>query len=167
MSKRISKHVTWGGHVGENISYKADGGEDTVIRFLIDDGHSTRGHRDNIFNAEYSVMGAGVHDHPTWRNCVVVDYAGSVTPLDDKSTIPKAPKSSKISHEKPKHSTEETKTVSTSSTSHEEPKDYRKKSVHTKTSKKGGKCTVTTTTKYEFKDGSSQTFTETKITTIS
>ena len=48
-----------------------------------------------------------------------------------------------------------------SSSSDDEPSGYTHKSVETTTKTCGKKTTKTTTTTYKFKDGSSQTFTET------
>lgn len=79
LSTRVERYSTSSGYCGENISYRAGSGMETVLRLVVDDGVKSRGHRDNIFNDNFKLMGVGLHSHPTWDNCVVLDYAGGIT----------------------------------------------------------------------------------------
>ncbi|CAI2368827.1 unnamed protein product [Moneuplotes crassus] len=79
VSERMARYCKPSGMKGENISYKAGDGKETVLRLVVDDGVSSRGHRDNVFETRYNYMGVGFHDHPTWDNCVVLDYAGGIS----------------------------------------------------------------------------------------
>eukprot|EP00343_Euplotes_focardii_P008006 CAMPEP_0205819176 /NCGR_PEP_ID=MMETSP0206-20130828/1437_1 /ASSEMBLY_ACC=CAM_ASM_000279 /TAXON_ID=36767 /ORGANISM="Euplotes focardii, Strain TN1" /LENGTH=326 /DNA_ID=CAMNT_0053112443 /DNA_START=77 /DNA_END=1057 /DNA_ORIENTATION=- len=79
LSDRIERYCNWGGSIGENISYRAGKAQDVVLRLVVDDGVPGRGHRDNMFNDSFTLVGVGVYDHPTWDNCVVMDYAGSIS----------------------------------------------------------------------------------------
>ena len=86
VTERVNRHSDYASYIGENISYRAGGGEETVIRLVVDDGVPTRGHRDNVFNGDFNYLGLGVHDHPTWDNCVVLDYAQEIKPLGKSSS---------------------------------------------------------------------------------
>ena len=41
---------------------------------MIDDGVPSRGHRTNIFLADYKMMGAYSGDHKAYETCTVVNY---------------------------------------------------------------------------------------------
>lgn len=43
---------------------------------VVDDGVPNRGHRHNIFNPSYKIVGIGAYYHSEYRICVVLDYAG-------------------------------------------------------------------------------------------
>ena len=103
MSDRLERYGTWGGRGAENISFHVDTGEETVVRLIIDDGVPSRGHRTNIFIKDIKLMGVGLYDHPTWKNCAVIDYVGSFTSHDDQ------PNDSEISYGKFKTASEENK----------------------------------------------------------
>ena len=57
---RVARYGQWSGTIAENISYGAYGESDArriVLSLVIDDGVASRGHRDNILNAAFSVIG--------------------------------------------------------------------------------------------------------------
>lgn len=73
---RIEKYGTYK-TAGENISYGATSGRDIVVQLLIDDGVSSRGHRKNIMNKDFSSTGVGyTHKHKTYGSVCVITYAG-------------------------------------------------------------------------------------------
>ena len=76
MSDRIEKCGMWESTIGENIAYGTDKGQDIVLQLIVDDGVSSRGHRDNIFNTAYLLMGSGSSKHTNLRSLTVIDYAG-------------------------------------------------------------------------------------------
>jgi uncharacterized protein YkwD len=78
-SDRVGRYAEWGVALGENISYGTGDATATVMRLLIDDGVETRGHRKNLFNDKFLYIGVGLHSHKTYKNLVVIDYAGEIT----------------------------------------------------------------------------------------
>ena len=73
---RIEKYGTYK-TAGENISYGAMSGRDIVVQLLIDDGVSSRGHRKNIMNKDFSSSGVGyTNKHKTYGSVCVITYAG-------------------------------------------------------------------------------------------
>ncbi|MBR4599524.1 MAG: CAP domain-containing protein [Treponema sp.] len=73
---RIEKYGTYK-TAGENISYGAMSGRDIVVQLLIDDGVSSRGHRKNIMNKDFSSTGVGyTKKHKAYGSVCVITYAG-------------------------------------------------------------------------------------------
>jgi hypothetical protein len=75
MGQRIDRYGKWGGGAGENISYGYNLGRDIVIQLLIDDGVSSRGHRNNILNGKFKYAGAAIGNHSEYTFMCVIDYA--------------------------------------------------------------------------------------------
>eukprot|EP00756_Hemistasia_phaeocysticola_P010539 Hpha_TRINITY_DN15025_c0_g3::TRINITY_DN15025_c0_g3_i1::g.123223::m.123223 len=71
--KRIAKYGVSMGW-GENIQYgKPACGMDIVKQLIIDDGVPSRGHRKNIFKADFTCIGVGVGSHSKYQDmCVQV-----------------------------------------------------------------------------------------------
>jgi len=74
---RMSRYGTWGSYAAENISYGNNEGIDIVMQLFIDDGVSSRGHRNNLFSTRATVTGnhSGSHDRYGFMTCIT--YAGS------------------------------------------------------------------------------------------
>ena len=73
---RIKKYGTFK-TAGENIDYGAKSGRDIVVQLLIDDGVSSRGHRKNIMNKDFSSTGVGyTKKHKAYGSVCVITYAG-------------------------------------------------------------------------------------------
>lgn len=73
---RIEKYGTYR-TAGENISYASKSGREIVVQLLIDDGVSSRGHRKNIMNKDFSSTGVGfTKKHKTYGAVCVITYAG-------------------------------------------------------------------------------------------
>ncbi|MBR4374040.1 MAG: CAP domain-containing protein [Treponema sp.] len=76
---RIGKYGTYR-TAGENISYGATSGRDIVVQLLVDDGVSSRGHRKNIMNKDFSATGVGyTKKHKTYGSVCVITFAGGYT----------------------------------------------------------------------------------------
>lgn len=76
---RVARYGQWQMAVGEAIIYKYEAPRDVVLGMLIDDGTPSRGHRKNIFNSNFRVIGINVSTPGNSSIMGVVDYAGGFT----------------------------------------------------------------------------------------
>ena len=65
--------------IGEVIAYGPVSGRDVVGGLLIDDGVQSRGHRVNILNPRFQLVGIDVAPHPQYGHVVVVDLASNAS----------------------------------------------------------------------------------------
>ncbi len=72
---RMNRYGTWQKQSAENISYGSKNARDIVMQQIIDDGVHDRGHRANIFNPDYRVVGIACGPHDRFRNLCVLDFA--------------------------------------------------------------------------------------------
>jgi uncharacterized protein YkwD len=61
-----------------------------VIKLLIDDGVPSRGHRDNIFNSDYKVMGCFSGPHKQYNMMTCIDYASGWRKENEENPSEKA-----------------------------------------------------------------------------
>ena len=62
---------------GENLSFHCETAQEVLIQLVVDDGVQNRGHRENIFNPEFNVMGCYTGDHKDFNTMTCIDYAGA------------------------------------------------------------------------------------------
>ena len=73
---RVSRYGQWELTVGENISYGYGDARKIVAALLIDDGIPSRGHRKNLLNGSYHLVGVNVGPHRLYGDMCVMDFAG-------------------------------------------------------------------------------------------
>jgi len=72
---RMNSYGTWQDNVAENISYGGYSTRGIVIQLIVDDGVPGRGHRVNMFNPEYRLVGVGCGTHARFHDMCVIDFA--------------------------------------------------------------------------------------------
>lgn len=60
--------------------YGSDDPTDIVAQLLIDDGVPSRGHRKNILNKEFKIVGVAFGPHTKFKNMTVQNFAGGMGP---------------------------------------------------------------------------------------
>ena len=76
---RLNRYGKWQRRIGENIDFGNHDSREVVISLLIDDGVRSRGHRKNIFQEEFRVVGVGCEQHRRYGAVCVMDLAAGYT----------------------------------------------------------------------------------------
>lgn len=74
---RINRYGTWDRTAGENIDYGNGTARMIVVSLLVDDGVPSRGHRRNLLDKAFTLIGVAVGPHPVYRHMCVMDFAGA------------------------------------------------------------------------------------------
>ena len=80
--ERTERYGAWRGKIGENIDYGNKTARDIIVALLIDDGVPSRGHRANLLNSEFKIVGSAVGSHAMFNACCVMNFATSIKSLD-------------------------------------------------------------------------------------
>ena len=73
---RMNRHGKWQMTAGENISYGNDEGRAVIIQLIVDDAVPSRGHRKNIYNEKFGVVGISCGPHKVYGTMCVQTFAG-------------------------------------------------------------------------------------------
>lgn len=73
---RVEQYGDWHRTIAENINYGPNSAREIVAQLLIDDGVKDRGHRANILNPDFRVVGVAIQTHPEYGYVCVIDFAG-------------------------------------------------------------------------------------------
>ena len=74
---RVERYGTWDIRIAENIAYGGKSARQVVIYLLIDDGVNDRGHRKNLLQPDFRMIGVSAGTHPVYNEMFVMDFAGS------------------------------------------------------------------------------------------
>jgi len=75
-AERIGRHGTWESIIGENVAYGQRTARDVVAAFIVDDGVPGRGHRKNLYNPSFHVMGIDCGPHSVYGTMCAITFAG-------------------------------------------------------------------------------------------
>jgi len=81
--ERISRYGTYEVTCGENIDYGMNSARSIIIHLLVDDGVANRGHRKNLLEERFTLVGASFGFHSEYRCCCVMDFAGGMKDFAD------------------------------------------------------------------------------------
>jgi uncharacterized protein YkwD len=76
LSERLLRYGVYRRCAAENIGYGSEDARRIVIGFLVDDGVPGRGHRGNIMDACFRVVGVACGPHAVYDMMCVLDFAG-------------------------------------------------------------------------------------------
>lgn len=74
---RLQRFGRWSKSAGENIDYGNADARRIVLSFLIDDGVPSRGHRGNLMDGSFAIIGVAAGPHPVYGHMCVLDFAGA------------------------------------------------------------------------------------------
>ncbi len=77
---RFQRYMIFNGLIGENISYGSSTTRDIILQLIVDDGVSSRGHRDNILNPKFKYCGTAFGYHSQYNNMCVLVYSETNIP---------------------------------------------------------------------------------------
>lgn len=139
--KRYGKIVTC---YGENLSFHSETALDVVLQQIVDDGVSNRGHRENLFNPDFRVMGCYSSTHKDFDRMSTLDFCACFVRNGEEDPIEK---------QMDAFLKEEVEFK-------EMPADVRGWKQNSKISVQGFKATKTVTRTCRLKDGSEQVYTQ-------
>src|SRR6185436_2045609 len=92
---RMSRYGEWADTLGEDIVYFSRNAREDVVALIIDDGVSTRGHRKNIFQPAFHVIGIGLGPAQNTGTLCIITFAGDFKDKDAANQKTKTPTATK------------------------------------------------------------------------
>ena len=89
VKERLRKYGNVISCYGENLSFHCEDAKEVMIQLIVDDGVQNRGHRENIFNSEFNVMGSYTGAHKDFNLMTTVDYCGAFVGKNQPDPIEK------------------------------------------------------------------------------
>ena len=87
VKERLKRHGKIVTGYGENLSYHCDNAMEVILQSIVDDGVPNRGHRENLFNPEFRVMGCFSGQHKDFDTMTVVDFCAAFIRNGDEDPI--------------------------------------------------------------------------------
>jgi uncharacterized protein YkwD len=75
---RIERYGKWKVRIAENIAYGNTSARQVVIFLLIDDNVKNRGHRINLLQPDFRLIGVSTGTHPEYSTMCVMNFAGGM-----------------------------------------------------------------------------------------
>lgn len=84
--KRFGKIVTC---YGENLSFHSETAMEVLLQQIVDDGVPNRGHRENLFNPDFRVMGCFSGTHKDFDTMTTIDFCAAFVRNGEEDPIEK------------------------------------------------------------------------------
>ena len=75
---RIERYGKWQVRIAENIAYGNTSARQIIIFLLIDDNVKSRGHRANLLQHDFKLVGVACGTHPRYTTMCVMEFAGGM-----------------------------------------------------------------------------------------
>ncbi len=82
LKARVDRYGKWKVRIAENIAYGNTSARQVIIFLLIDDNVKNRGHRINMLNPDFKLVGVSTGSHPEYSTMCVMDFAGGMADVN-------------------------------------------------------------------------------------
>jgi uncharacterized protein YkwD len=82
LKTRIDRYGKWKVRIAENIAYGNTSARQVIVFLLIDDNVKNRGHRINMLNPDFKLIGVSTGSHPEYQTMCVMDFAGGMADVN-------------------------------------------------------------------------------------
>ncbi|CAG9312383.1 unnamed protein product [Blepharisma stoltei] len=87
LQDRLEHFGKWDECIAEALDYGSVDGFETILTFLIDDGLSSRPHRQALLNPKFNMIGIGFGPHLEYKSIGCIVYAGDFKEKDDMENV--------------------------------------------------------------------------------
>jgi uncharacterized protein YkwD len=82
--KKFGKIVTC---YGENLSFHCETAMEVILQQIVDDGVPNRGHRENLFNPDFRVVGVFSGPHKDFDSMSTLDFCAAFVKAGEEDPI--------------------------------------------------------------------------------
>ena len=82
LKARVDRYGKWKVRIAENIAYGNTSARQVIIFLLIDDNVKNRGHRINMLQPDFKLIGVSTGSHPEYQTMCVMDFAGGMADVN-------------------------------------------------------------------------------------